>query len=130
MSVLVLGPEEKEILKGLKEYAESHPMSMDDMLDIINGDSGAAGDFDEFTRDIPVGYRVVFSVEQQVPGDIRHISISCEGPTPSPEAVELILEEMGFEISDPTQIFMEDIGEGQIAINVLQLIPGSPDRSN
>lgn len=130
MSVLVLGQEEKQILEDLREYAESHPMSMDDMLDIINGDSGAAGDFEEFTRNIPVGYRVVFSVEQQVPGDIRHLSVSCDGVAPSPEAVELIQKEVGFEESKPTQIFVEDIGDGQIAINVLQLITGSPDRSN
>lgn len=130
MSVLVLGPEEKESLKTLREYAETHPMTMDDLLDIINGDRGSAGDFPEFTRNIPVGYRVVFSVEQQVSGDIRHLSISYDKDIPPLEAVELIMGEMGFEdLPDFTRVHIEDIGDGQVAINVLQLIPGSPNRS-
>ncbi len=128
MSALVLGPEEIQALKSLREYAESNPMNMDDLLDIINGDP-AAGDFDEFTRYIPVGFKVVYSIEQQLPGDIRHLSVSCEKQAPPPEAVEVIKEHLGF-INNPgfTQIFKEDIGEGRIAINLLQLIPGSPDR--
>lgn len=130
MTVLAIGPEEKEALRSLKEYAEANPMSMDDLLDIINGDIGNAGNFAEFTRHIPFGYRVVYSIEQQIPGDIRHLSVSCQKQAPSPEAVELIMKEMGFEENSTgyTKTFTEDIGEGKIAINVVQLISGSPDR--
>jgi hypothetical protein len=69
---------------------------------------------------IPDGYRVVFSIEEQPIGWCRHLSVSVDkkGKYPTPQAVELIMQEfgMGNDIDNSLKVWMEKEGE---AINVV-----------
>lgn len=96
MSILVIDKEAKEKISKLKEFAESNEFSFDDLLDISNDPSKAAGYFKEHNVLLEKGYRVVYTIEQQPKFKAKHISISLNEKHPPLEAVELILEEFGF----------------------------------
>ena len=125
----LLGRQEKEALKTLKEYAEKNPYTMDDILDVLNDQSKCAGNYPEYNCYIPEGFNVVFSIEQQVIGDVRHASVICsDGGLPHIEAVRCILTELGFENPiEKCEVHLEKFSNGQ-CVNILERISGSPDR--
>lgn len=104
MRVLIIGEEERQRIKEIREYAENNPFSFDDILDIKNGHEPAPGDIDKFAFRLPGGIRVVFTIDEQPLKNgagftkVRHISLSVpvKDKLPSPEACELILVEFGF----------------------------------
>ena len=98
MRVLVIGAEQKQQLADLVKHAESNVFSMDDMFDVHNGDMKTPGDMDGFSCDIPVGYKVVFTIEKHPSMKVRHTSISVDTPgkLPLPQCVEMIIKELGF----------------------------------
>ena len=65
--IMIIGTDEKAELARIKQHAEKNPFTMDDILDVVNDPSKGAGNFDEFTCYIPESFKVVFSIEQQVP---------------------------------------------------------------
>ena len=96
---------------------------MDDLLDIHNG-AEPPGDRPGFSCELPFGYRVVFTLEKQNIGKVRHLSISVSipGNLPSMTAVEAIMHEIGFDNKLlKCMIDFEDIGENHQAINVLEI---------
>jgi len=118
MGILVIDTEAKERISKLKEYAESNEFSIDDLLDIYNDPSKAAGCFKEHNLLLDDGYRVVFSIEQQPKFKVRHISISLNDKIPPVKSVELIIKEFGF-TSELTDCH---IYEEPNAINILEKI--------
>ena len=125
MTLLILGEGENEKLKTLKEYAEQHPVSLDDLFDQVNGERDSVGTMPEYTRHIPDGFKIVFSIEKQPPGDIRHMSVSCKKEAPPVEAVKLIIEKLGYKHqleSGKCHIYMEDVDDGVQAVNVIEII--------
>lgn len=122
-TVLVMGDEEKQKLEDLKAYAEEHPLTMDDLLDIMHG-APAPGDRPEYTCLIPFDYKVVFTIEpnaRQVP--IRHLSISvkAKGRLPLPEACQMIMVHLGFQNRiDSGRCKVEY--ERDIAISIAELV--------
>ena len=96
MQALIWDDSIKRGLQNLREYVERHPLTMDDLLDAING-GPAPGDRDEFICTIPVGVRVVYTIEPLHTGQlIRHLSVSVMGKLPSITIVTTIMEELGF----------------------------------
>lgn len=118
MGVLVIDAEAKERISKLKEYAESNEMSLDDLLDIYNDPSLAAGRLKEHNILLYNGYRVVYTIEHQPKFKARHISISLNNQLPPVHAAQLIIDEFGFENS------LEDchIYEEPNAINIIEPI--------
>lgn len=121
----------KQAIERIKSYAETHVYSMDDLLDIKNNekDSIIAGDQEGFTCLLPFGYKVVFSMEDQPAGMVRHLSVSVdtEGKMPSQLVVSQIMKLIGFEnsltnLAKEGYIHIEEIGENHHAINVLEKI--------
>jgi len=95
LGVLVIGPEEKEKLKKLKETAEANVLSFQTLM------SGTPiGDNPNHAIYIPADFRVVYSVEEQPNplGRCRHLSVSVsrEGRVPHPASLKMIAEELGF----------------------------------
>jgi hypothetical protein len=125
MRVLVIGESEKEILGKLREYAEKHVLSFDDLLDIKNGTEAVVGDREEHSCIVPQDFRVVYSIEKHPLKDgggfatIRHASISVptEGKLPNVEACHMIIMELGFKNDLPD--CMISIEEGR-AINIME----------
>lgn len=81
------------------------------------------------TIELPFGWKVSLSIERQPPGWCSHASISAptQGKVPHPEVVKAVLPALGFQ-SDigECMVFMEHYKSGRIAVNVLELIEGTP----
>lgn len=124
MRPLLIDDKVKADLKELAEYAEKNVYSMDDLLDIMNGATDPPGLDKNFTRTIPYEYRVVFTIEDQVKGKFRHLSISVGDRTklPNPHACEEIIKLLGFE----SEIYecLINVSEEEGAINILEKING------
>ena len=112
-------------IAALARHAEKNPFSMDHLLDLYNKQGRPAGDFDEFTLTFPFGYRLVYSVEKQVPGDVRHMSMSVDeaGKLPNTEVVREVIKMLGFtkELHECI-VRIEPLSENREAINVLEII--------
>lgn len=121
MRVLVIGVDEQREADRVRSHAEAHPLLMlaPDSLPQPIGDDPA------FCMFIPMGYRVVFSVEHQPSGKFRHLSVSVDQPgrAPNVPAMEMIMPLFGFKgpLSD-CAAWPEDLGEGFAAINVMEKI--------
>lgn len=125
MRALIIGPAEKEAIKNLVDYAEKNIFSMDDLLDTKNKEMAPAGDMDGFSAFLPVGYKVVYTIEQQPAGKVRHLSVSVDTPGKyaTPESIQVIMDEIGFQ--NPLlkcEIGMEDIGSNHQAVNILEVV--------
>ena len=124
MNVLFMGSEEQKSLRDLKEYAEANPVSLDDLLDQMNKERKPVGSMQEYTRHIPVNYKVVFSIEEQPKADVRHCSVSCDDKSPSIEAMKWILKELGYRYdfqSGQAKVYMEELPGGKKAMNVIEI---------
>lgn len=125
MRPLIIDDELKANIAKLVEYAEKNPFTMDDLLDIYNKQMQPAGDMGPYTLVLQFGFKIVYTIEKQVNGDVRHLSISVDAPgkLPNPGVVEEIMRLIGFdnELSDCV-IYLEDIGPNHQAINVLEVI--------
>lgn len=125
-----------ERLRQLEEYAQQHIFSMDEMLDVSNGQAPAAGAMKEFTCLIPVGFKVVFAIESQPAGYIRHLSVSLgDGRrAPSVPVVVEIMKMLGFKTNllekiDTKICFakLEEFRPGCQAVNVWEIMSEHKD---
>lgn len=125
MRPFIIDEEIKNKFKALAIHAERNPFSMDDLLDIYNKAEKPAGDYSEFTLVLPFGYKVVYSIEQQVKGDVRHFSISvdADGKLPNIVVVQECLKLLGFKNKlENCIVRLEDYAPKRQAINVLEAI--------
>ncbi len=127
MRALVIDEAAMSRAAEIVEYAKSNVWSIDDLLDLYNGDVAKAGEEHGSRMMIDSGYRVVYSREEHPEsGVLHHLSISIDNPVmlPSPESVQLIMQLFGIEtkIADCLKVDMEefDKGTGHKAIVVLQ----------
>lgn len=126
MRVLIIGPKEKEKLQRLKEFAEANPIQYAEMMKIMNGKKNPVGDDPRFVAYIPEGFRVVYSVEAQKAGLMRHCSISVRGngKLPNVAAVDELIKLLGFSgihegAANNAYIWLEN---DDSAINILELL--------
>lgn len=107
-------------IRTLREYAEQHPITVQDVL---TGKVPPAGDCPGYVLNLQGG-RLVFCIELGQPiGPCRHLSISLEGGgLPAPEAVVVLGEELGFRpfLTDG-MVWPETFPNGLEAINWLQM---------
>lgn len=95
---LVIDAAAKADIAGVIEYA--HDNFLDEtLMESIMASGWAPGDVDEYSCNIKFGFRVVYTVEKHPGGWCRHLSMSLnkEGRCPSPPAVDMMLEEFGFQ---------------------------------
>lgn len=124
MKLLVITNQIRQKFKNLVLFAEEHKFTMDHLLDISNGEGVIAGEMEEYTLEFD-RFRVVFSIEEQVPGDVRHLSVSVneKGKLPSIFVVEEIMNLLGFENAlENCAISLEDLPDGEKAVNILEII--------
>lgn len=126
MRALILGEEQKQSLKKLREYAEAHRIDVDELLDIYNRQSPPVGDREGFDCDIPVGYRVVFCIEHQKKGWARHMSVSIHPAKPGkcahPEAIKEFMRELGFRGEMNGKDAMVYFEDQNTVVNVIEYI--------
>lgn len=136
---LVMDDNSKALIAKVVKFAEQHRIANDTMKAMVAGEVKPPGDNPNFATVIPVGYRCVFTIEQQNEpmGWVRHLSVSVlNGPAPNEHAVNMLLKEFGFTCAVqpeqfvklepdfkggwPDHIFTEPIEKGRVAVNILQ----------
>jgi hypothetical protein len=80
-----------------------------------------------FTIEIPFGFTVTYTVEEQPQGWTRHLSVAADrsGRAPHPAAVEMLMREFGFRAAGVRQIeiaWMEWLGNDRQAVNLVEYI--------
>jgi hypothetical protein len=130
-SPLILGESQRADLARLRQQAASEPVDVLAVLKQCKSPQGRAEHLkrmEAFTIPIPTSFMVTFSVENgHPPGPCRHLSMSVlrRERVPTPEAVWMIAEELGFQGGlERCAVWQEDIGQGDVAINVVQPITG------
>ena len=136
MEVLTIGPQEKNKLGALRKHAKNNVISLETMMQMSDA-LLAKGNIQIIpvglqgprTIQIPIDFQISYSIEEHPEGKVRHMSVSKRlGESPSLYAVNMILEELGFEnrISESgehtnLQLFFEPLNVGQ-AINVMEIL--------
>lgn len=95
--MLLIGELEREAIRKLMYYAENNKIHYDNLKKMADGKIPPAGDNPNFSITIPLDYRIVFTIEEQMLGWTKHLSISVpeKGKYPSPESVDMICKEFG-----------------------------------
>lgn len=96
---LIIGPEARERIKAVKEYARAHRIALAELQRLAAAQTPVGDEYPGGRLVIPVGYRVYFSIEEHPAGWCYHISISvaADGLWPNPLAVGAILSEFEIE---------------------------------
>jgi hypothetical protein len=106
MRPLIFGPEERAKLAALRGHAESNPFSLERLKAIAAAGCATTDEDPGFSCEIPVGFRIAFTIEVHPGGTARHISISVatRGRLPSPAAIQMIGRELGMRMNlfDPS----------------------------
>lgn len=132
MQALTLDDDTLARVKALLEYGEANPISMEDLQTFLVAHEGRAaiGDLPGRSTQVPLGFRISFSVEQQPAGWCKHLSISCQGKLPHPVAAVQIMQlfkmrPFSLNLLDPgrkdTCVYQEQ-NEANHSINILQLL--------
>ena len=98
---LLLGPAQTQALEKLREIARANPVDMKTLMERLETPEGKRahrGQMTAQTIEVPFGYFVTYSIEINHPGGtMAHMSMSCRpGRVPSPQAVWLVCERLGF----------------------------------
>jgi hypothetical protein len=124
---LIIGATQKAKLAALRKRALADPIDMQAAQTTLSTEEGRIAHWrrmNALTIPIPVAFEVTFSVETGHPsGTMRHMSMSSgrRGRSPTPEAVWMICEELGFVGSlEQCAFWFEDLKNGDKAVNVVQ----------
>lgn len=127
MSIFLIGPKEKESLHAAHARARASPIpwsvlkryanpTLKGKREIKLADRGP-----DFSRpqsemvEIPMGYRLNISYEEQPPGLLLHLSISsptADRTVPRPETLLMVLEELNISKDLPTHYWLEEFVDG------------------
>jgi len=114
-----MSPMQIQQLSEMRQWAEMNPITLSDIHEMIEGKRPPIGDNENFVLYLE-GMRIVFSIEEQPVGKVRHVSISRkEGPV-STSHFAMIEKWLGFEEA-PVQMWTEKF-DGRIALNVAQVM--------
>lgn len=114
---------EREPIDKLIAHAQTHRIDLDALKAIYAGQMPPAGDYAARTIELPIGYRIVFTIEEhpQEGGTtkwFKHLSISCDNKMPHPAAAEMIAKEFDMEMS----IVYPERNPVIESINILELL--------
>lgn len=118
MRPLVICPIGRAEIKRVMDFADKHRDPIANLHARISGALPPIGDNPNFVCTLPVGFRIVYSIEQQPIGWCRHISVSVDGAKlPNPMAVRMIADEFGF---GPMEHWDNIWVENNNAVNVIE----------
>lgn len=140
MSILCIGPDEKEAIQRATEIARANAIPWEQLKDYVldsNREVVKLGDrpkgFERVQSQnvlIPVGYRAAISFEEQPAGILKHLSISVatKGKIPNVHAIIMIAEEFGFAVGKAGEgrTWLEEFAPGHFAVNLIQIESGVP----
>lgn len=96
--VLMIDPTVRRHIQHLIGFAMENPVSRRQLTQTVELNAPPVGNNPRHCLVVPVGYRCVYSVEDQPHGLSRHLSVSVGRPRhlPSPEAMTVLMLEFGF----------------------------------
>jgi hypothetical protein len=128
-SPLILGETQRADLAALRAKAMAEPINTNVVLAHTVTPAGMRAHMkrmEEFTIILPTAFVLTFTLEERPKAGLcRHMSLSVlrRRRAPSPEAVWMVAEELGFWGSlEQCSVWLEDIGQGDKAVNVVQPI--------
>ena len=109
------------------EYARANRQNIHDMSRMMG--QAEAGILNPLGHDpkrqlhIPMGYMLVYSIEQHPAGWMHHVSMSsaAKGRAPLPQSIDLAMEAMGLPVrmKDANAVWLEDLSGGEKAVNAV-----------
>jgi hypothetical protein len=88
---LILTEQQQVEIARVKAFAEGHRYSQAMMTAVASGEAKPPGDIPGHVCALPIGFRVVYSVENHPGGLYRHLSVSVDGTKwPNEHAVQEI----------------------------------------
>jgi hypothetical protein len=102
LELLLLNDDVQKKIKTLIEYADNHVVSYEKMVELQEKTEleeaidDAIGNDPNHSIELPLGYRVVYSIEVHPIGECRHISVSVDNKEPDLDNLRLILDFFGF----------------------------------
>lgn len=95
--MLIWNDEVTKAIQRMIDYAHAHQLTYAELQDTVQGKRAAIGDANlNHVLMIPIGFKVVYSEENQKQGLYKHLSISYEGKQPPFPAVRMLLEAFKF----------------------------------
>ena len=129
----MIGARERAEISELIEKAEKRVTPLADMERAANFKKKTGDAFNAMneasTIDLPLGYAVTYTHEEQPRAICRHISISTDGKPgtgPSPHAVSAIITEFGFK--NPLErafTYLDTLRDGRLVVNVIEPLDGN-----
>lgn len=124
---LIITDEVRAAALEVAAYARLHRHNIHDMLRMqkaaADGTLSPLGHDEKRQLHIPMGYVLVYSIEQHVPGWCHHVSMSsaAKGRAPIPQSLDLAMEAMGLDVrmKDAVAVWMEDLSGGEKAVNAV-----------
>ena len=118
---LVIGPDQERMLANLKRRAEEGA-PIDAAKAVADDPEAVRARNHAMTIYLPMAFAVTLTRETQPNGLYWHFSASVAKPgrTPSIPAVEMLLEALKLRPLSDSAVWLEDFGDRQKAVNVLQ----------
>ena len=124
----MIGARERTQISELIVKAEKRVTPLADMESAANHDAFNAMN-EASTIDLPLGYAVTYTHEEQPRAVCRHISISTDGQPgtgPSPYAVSAIMTEFGFKNTlENAFTYLDTLRDGRLVVNVIEPLDGN-----
>lgn len=124
--MLIIREKERLAIAELRAFANANIFEARELLETATKNIRAYRDFMKILSiNIPNGYRVTYSHEQQPVGLCSHISVSVDAVRmlPSVPAMDLILQEFSMRpITESISVWIEDVDATHKAVNVIQLL--------
>lgn len=129
----MIGARERAAISELIEKAERNVTPMEALERAAKFKAQRGGAFNAMneanTIDLPIGFAVTYTHEQQPGAVCRHLSVSVDGRPgmgPNPHAVEQIMAEFGFK-NTLREVFahVETLRDGRLVINAIEPLDGN-----
>lgn len=125
MRALLISDDTRAETARLVAFAKANPFSQKTLQAMEDGLIPAIGEDQRFICIISMGFRCVYSHEEQSTGWSAHLSVSViDGPGAAVDAVNEIAKLFGFRdgIVGADSTWTEDLGGGRLATNLIQRI--------
>lgn len=130
---LMIGAKEREAIADLIAKAALRVTPFDQMERAAAFRSRTGDGFNAMneaaTIDIPLGFAVTYTHEEQPGATCRHMSVSVDGKAgtgPNPHAVAAIMEAFGFKNQfGAAAMWTDTLRDGRLVINILEPLDGN-----
>jgi hypothetical protein len=138
MNALIIDENIKKRIKEIEFHAFNNVVPIRQLAEsgkLKQGDPNPIQEYIEnYELEIPVGFRVVFSVEEQGTPDesnlMRHLSMSVSGGNiPNPLSVDMVAQEFDIPPIYNCAIWIEKFEGSRLAINIVYPINGSFEKA-